>query len=271
MKTLDRITELKQLIQKKEKELAKLQLTEARDFIQEAEEVMEKFFAAFPSGKKYLDKVASEVKKVGFVNARTGRKRHMFRVLTEKPALLASAERSAKNAPIQGFASEIGLKAAYLTLKEFDKTRRILRLTKGFPRYTRQVHDANYYEIRYEHVIVFLWIYQYTSTFGVANDYSRVYDIDFPVPPEIEIEISASEDKPYKWDWTLIHLRKCIESTIDDQIKLGILKEEERQEILDLILEPARDKKIMSYLQENYPLLNVNKLPKTVINDLIHP
>ena len=142
-----------------------LRASSASDFKKEAEEVLSQLWKTFPTLKNYLDQAANQVKRVGFVNSRAGRKRNMFRVLTEKPSYLASAERSAKNAPIQGIASEIGLKAAYLILKEFDKTRRVLQLsTKRFPRYTRQVHDANYAEVPYEHVIVFVWIYQYIAT-----------------------------------------------------------------------------------------------------------
>lgn len=252
-----------------EKQIEELRVQEPLEFKDEADEILKKMWTSFKSGKEYLDKVALQVQKRGFVNAWTGRKRNMYRVLTGNRGYLSSAERSAKNAPIQGIASELGLKAAYLVLMEFDKTRRERKLNPKFPLYTRMVHDANYFEVPYENVIPFLWVYQYVSTFGIAKDYESTYGLKFPVPPEIEVEMSASEDAAHKWDWTLIGLRKSIEGALDDQIKLGVLAKEERQSVLDLILEPAKDKKLMAYLQENYPLLGVKKLPQHAYDDLL--
>lgn len=242
------------------------------DFKQEAEDIIDKVFTRFSSGKKHLDRVTSQIERDGWVSAPTGRRRNMFRVFTGTKGVISAAVRGAKNAPIQGIASEIALRAAYEVLKEGDLflADQGVDTTELFFQLTRVVHDAAYYEVPYELVIPFVWIYQHTAMTKVMEQYEEDYGFKFIVEPEIEMEFSVREDKSYKWDWTLDNLRGIIENCLKDQVALNMLPEKDLGEALDCILAFARDRKKMSALQKAYPLLSVNDLPKHVVQMLTH-
>lgn len=231
--------------------------------VDQADEIMAKLFQEFNAGGVYLENKADEVKKNGFVTSLIGRRRVLYRVFTGKKSFIAAAVRCAKNAPIQGFASEIGMMAEYLTmeacadfLQEQKAAFGIQKVAELFPDYSRAVHDAQYHEVDYRFFIPFLWISQYQATYGVARKIEEEFGVKFPVDPEIELEISASEDKAYKWDWTLANLREIIIKTIDDQHVLGRCKDP--QGAKDLVF--GVDQSVLDAVQAQYPLLNVKRI-----------
>lgn len=242
------------------------------EFQTEAESIVDKVFTRFSAGKQHLDRVTEQIEHDGWVSAPTGRRRNMFRVFTGLKSVVSAAVRGAKNAPIQGIASEIALRAAYSVLKEGDLflSEQDVDTSEHFYYLTRVVHDAAYYEVPYALVIPFIWIYQYTAMMGVMHQYEEDYGFKFIVEPEIEMEFSTREDKSYKWNWTLDDLRSILEKCLKDQIELKRLKQEDYASALDQILAFARDKRKMAALQTRYPLLNVPDLPKAVMTMLTH-
>ena len=258
---------------KKEMEAQLLVLREqdAKDFKEEAQDVVRKMWEQFGVGRDYLEKVAAQATERCAVNSWTGRKRSMFRVLTGKSDQVAAAQRRGKNGPIQGVASEIGMSGTHLAIKAYDIFKRETKYSpKTVVLFTRVVHDASYFEIPYADLIPFLWCYQYMATFGVAERFNRDYQIEFPVPPEIDVEVSITEDDGEDWDLTLLGLRSLIEATLDKQVAIGDLSKDDRQSALDTILAPARDRKLFKLLQQQFPLLNVKELNQGVIDQLVH-
>lgn len=222
----------------------------------ESQEVVDKVYSRFKAGAQHLDRVSKDIVKRGWVSAPTGRRRNMYRVFSGDKSAISSAQRSSKNAPVQGIASEVGMRAAYLCLKECDLFFREMEI-EHYPLFTRTVHDENSFEVAYEIVIPFLWIYQYTSMFKVKDAFEADYGFKWVVEPEVEVKISSREDNTHVWDWTLDNLLSCIEKSLEDQVSTGFLAKKDQSKALDTILEFARDPKRMKLLQKRYPLLNV--------------
>ena len=261
--------DLTEAIERLEKTLRDLRSKEDKDFKNEAQDVSNRFFEVFSGIKTYLDTVSNQARNQGVVSSWTGRQRRLFRALSGFQAFVASAERRGKNAPIQGSASEIGISGTMLSMEQYDLFKARARYTlKLFPKFTRVVHDASYFGVAYADVIPFIWCYQYCSTFGIAQEWSTRYNFPITVPPEIEIEMSATEDEGFKWDWTMRGLRECIEKTADSLVKVGNITEDEREDVINQILAPARDSNLMSTLQSTFPLLNVPEIPEALLDQL---
>lgn len=236
-----------------------------KDTKDKAQEIMDKMFSEFTAGSDWLNSVALQAVNNGTLMSPIGRRRNLYRVFTGIKSFVASASRRAKNSPIQGMASEIGMQAAYLILKECDQYFKDNDIPEDqWPIYSRSVHDANYYEIPYAFVLPFIHIMQYTATYGVTRMMEETYNWKFTVEPEIEVELSAREDVSFKWDWSVPQLRQHIEACVKDQVQMGILKQAEFEGVMEQILEPWRNKETRNALQEKYPLLGVPDLGKAL-------
>jgi hypothetical protein len=197
----------------------------------------------------------------GFVMSPIGRRRNLYRVFAGKRSLIAAAGRRAKNSPIQGMASELGGLAAYLILRECYKYIQEHELPDDYmPKLARIVHDAVYVECRYEFALPFMHIMQYMSTYGVAKYVKEHLGFEMLVEPEIEMELSASEDKGYKWGWDLPGLVKAVTSSLEDQEKLGNLPKGKVAEARGLVFAPWKSKSQRKELQSKYPILGVEDL-----------
>lgn len=271
----------------KQKKLAELrkQLDEARkaqdaelskDWMKYTTDIITRLFTEFSSVKSYLDRVADRVTKQGFVMSPLGHRRILYRAFSGIESYKASAQRRAKNAPIQGLASQVGVTAAYLTLKHLDRYYRTFGLNASgdnFYQYQRVVHDANYGWSRYEHCIPVLLISLWCATYGVTEYYRDTYDFEFIIEPEIEADIGVFGDSCHTWDYKLIDytdkdgkmepgLLSLYEIALKDAVTAGHLKEDQVRETLALIAEPLIDKEKRNYLLENYPVLGLHPSTK---------
>jgi DNA polymerase-1 len=75
--------------------------------VEEAKEIIKKYFAAVPRVKEYFDEVIQEARRNGYSSTIMGRRRQLPGIWSSFTGDVARAERQVKNAPIQGFASEI--------------------------------------------------------------------------------------------------------------------------------------------------------------------
>ncbi|MEI8051540.1 MAG: DNA polymerase I [Actinomycetes bacterium] len=75
--------------------------------VAEAKEIMERFFAAFPGVKGYMDSVVAEATAQGFTRTELGRIRPLPELKSPQWAVRNAAERQAMNAGIQGLAADI--------------------------------------------------------------------------------------------------------------------------------------------------------------------
>lgn len=100
----------------------------------EAKEIIEGYFASYPGVKTYMDRVAEDAKRDGYVSTIFGRRRYLNDINSRNAIARGLAERNAVNAPIQGSAADI-MKIAMVEIR-----RRFL--SEGVrSRMILQVHD----------------------------------------------------------------------------------------------------------------------------------
>ncbi len=78
---------------------------------QEAKEIIDNYFATFPTVHKYMSDSVEHAREKGYVETRMGRKRRLPDINSKNPVVRGYAERNAINAPIQGSAADIIKKA----------------------------------------------------------------------------------------------------------------------------------------------------------------
>ncbi len=77
----------------------------------EAKELIDNYFATFPTIKHYMSQSVEHARELGYVATRMGRKRFLPDINSRNPVVRGYAERNAINAPIQGSAADIIKKA----------------------------------------------------------------------------------------------------------------------------------------------------------------
>lgn len=254
---------------KAETDLAALMAEDRKDY---AQGLIDKVFAEFKGGAKWTRKMGELVASKYYVYSPIGRMRRLYAAMTGDRGIVNQQIRRGSNAPIQGFASEIGIKAGRLIMelyyKELPKFCEMMGLDYDpwemrVP-YNRVVHDANYFSVIYKMVIPFTHIVQYAATYGVTKVYKDEFNVEFPVEPEIEMEFGVRDDSTFKWDWSLPNIVDSIIKSVDHAQEIGVL-EGDRQDVLREIFAPWRNKEMRAYLQERYPLLGVDDLNKQIV------
>lgn len=236
-----------------------------------AQGLIDKVFAEFKGGAKWTKKMGALVASDYYVYSPIGRIRRLYAAMTGDRTIVNQQIRRGSNAPIQGFASEIGIKAGRLIMelyyKELPRFCEMLDVEYDpwelrIP-YNRVVHDANYLSVQYAMVLPLIHIMQYAATYGVTEAYEKEFGVKFPVEPEIEIEIGARDDQCAKWDWSIPNLVKGLIESVAHADEIGVL-EGTQDEVLKQIFEAWRNQKMRNYLQAKYPMLGVSDLNKQI-------
>lgn len=232
------------------------------DRSENAQEIIDKMFNEFKRGDQWVKRMQRMATEHFYVFSPIGRIRHLYAAMTGVKSIISRQVRRGMNAPIQGFASEIAVKASRRVMVSYYKDRAKIDKLLGRQKskdikFNRIVHDALYFTVPYNMVIPFMHILQYEATYGVAQAYEREFGLKFTVEPEIEMEFGTKDTNSTKWDWSLPELRKILETTVDDGIKAGLLTES-KEAIMQQIWEPWRDRKTLAYLDKTYPLLGVS-------------
>ncbi len=102
--------------------------------VDEAGEILNQYFIAFPSVRAYMDATVKEAKQRGYTETERGRRRYLPELNSENFRVRQAAERQAMNAGIQGLAADI-FKAALVNLD------RALEEAGFSSRIVLQVHD----------------------------------------------------------------------------------------------------------------------------------
>lgn len=84
--------------------------------VDDAETLVNAYFARFPGVKTYLDGVVEDARKTGYTTTLFGRRRYLPDLASDNRNLRQNAERMALNAPIQGTAADI-IKRAMIVLE----------------------------------------------------------------------------------------------------------------------------------------------------------
>lgn len=106
----------------------------------EAKDLIDNYFATFPTIHKYMNDAVEDAREHGFVSTKMGRKRRLPDINSKNPVVRGYAERNAINAPIQGSAADI-IKVAMVEI--FGKMRDAGLKSKM----TMQVHDELNFDV----------------------------------------------------------------------------------------------------------------------------
>ena len=112
----------------------------------EAKQIIEDYFASFPSIRGYIDKTLSDARSNGYVETLFGRRRYIPDVNSHNANLRALAERNAVNAPVQGTAADI----IKLAMAAVDRR---LREGRFRSRLVLQIHDELLLEVPEDEII----------------------------------------------------------------------------------------------------------------------
>lgn len=229
-----------------------------------AQSVIDKTLEEFDLGAKWTDGMKEMAEKHFYVYSPAGRRRHLYACLTGDEGIISQQVRRGSNAPIQGFSSELGVKAGRLINKAYYKhaEKLLKRLAPGRTvwdtrlKSARLVHDACYYAVPYCMVLPLYHMLQYQATFGLEQASTKELGINFTIVPEIEVEIGFCDTTTIKLDWTFEHLLDSIKKSVEDGAKEGFVQEPVN-EVIQEILGAYRDDKVRKFLNEKYPVLNV--------------
>ena len=106
----------------------------------EAAQILNAYFEAFPSVRSYMDRTVAEARDRGYTETLFGRRRHIPELSSSNFRLRQAGERQAMNAGIQGLAADI-FKMALLRLD------RQLEAERCRSRVVLQVHDEVILEV----------------------------------------------------------------------------------------------------------------------------
>lgn len=240
-------------------------MEEAQDpepFVQEAAEILEKMDSDMPDGMAWLASMKNTVSERMHVVGESGRVRRLFRVMTGINKSIGEAGRRAKNSPIQGVASEVGVVAGYLAYKncyEYSRRKEVrqhLRKKQKISKITRLVHDATYMLSPYALLLPQIHIGLWSATVGVTDYYEKYLNFKMDVAPEVELELCAREDKTYKWNWEIPELGKIIRKSLEDQKELGNLSMPV-QDVMEEVFWPYVNVKERECLYDHWAFLSV--------------
>ena len=111
----------------------------------EAKQIIDDYFASFPSIRGFIDRTIAQARERGYVETLFGRRRYIADINSGNATVRALAERNAVNAPIQGTAADI----IKLAMNAVDR-----RLREGAfrSRMVLQIHDELLLEVPQEEI-----------------------------------------------------------------------------------------------------------------------
>jgi DNA polymerase I-like protein with 3'-5' exonuclease and polymerase domains len=263
-----RLVEINKALEELDFKLTKLMDEDRTDY---AQDIVNKMFQEFKAGARWTEKMQRMAEQEFQVYAPNGRIRHLFAAMTGDRKIVARQVRRGSNAPVQGFASEIGIKAAHRIMDTYYRNLKIFKQKLGINKsdwdmrvlFNRQVHDALYYSVPYEMVVPFIHILLHEATYGVTQAYQKEFNIKFTVEPEIEMEFGMRDDKSRKWDFAMPSAINIIKQAVADGDELGLL-DGSQSEVLAKIFKPWRSKSMRASLQDQWPLLGVRNLDRQI-------
>lgn len=106
----------------------------------EAADIIEAYFAEFPSVKSYMDNVVNDARENEYVETILGRRRYLRDINSKNATMRGFAERNAINAPIQGSAADM-IKVAMINIHEWMKSENLKS------KMILQVHDELVFDV----------------------------------------------------------------------------------------------------------------------------
>lgn len=162
----------------------------------EAEQFYDAYFTEFPSIREYIDTVKKHAKETLETKTLFGRVRNFPMFRSKLPFMIALAERTAINAPIQGTNADI----VKLAMVDMDKEIKLKKWEdKVFP--VLQIHDEIVYEVSDNLVHDFGKVLQETMESVITRhkeiiDMSVAKTLDIPITVSVEAGNSLGDMKP---------------------------------------------------------------------------
>ncbi|AKJ63871.1 DNA polymerase I [Kiritimatiella glycovorans] len=110
---------------------------------EEGAEIIEQYFTQYPGVREYMERTVAAARETGYVETKTGRRRHIRDIHVRNATVRGAAERNAINAPIQGTAADM-IKLAMIRVRDLID-REGLR-----SRMLLQVHDELVFDLHLE-------------------------------------------------------------------------------------------------------------------------
>lgn len=257
---------------------------ELKKAVEFTKDLYDRFFGRFQVAAGWLNWSVEFGRRNLFTKSVLGRRRHLFGHLVGDNGVSASMDRRAKNSPIQGMGADFGHTGARIFERNiYEYLLKIKAMTEEDEKcpigIEVMVHDSIFSSAPFEHLLAAAQILQWCATLGMQEYYDKNFDLKFTVPCEIEMEFGASQDKMYKWDWSLkgydekVHgkegpfkgksfsLDECIKRALKDHCELypNIDYDKAYKEIYA----SWNNSKVKSYLDKHYPILGDYTYEKT--------
>lgn len=221
------------------------------------EKLLDRFFDRFKKASAWLKWAKQHSVQHNYVYSPIGRVRHMYAHLYGMQGLVAATERRGSNAPIQGFAADMGHTAAYIygihmerVLTRFERMDGLI-VPGGV---SVMVHDSIFGDMNYQNYLIGLQVMQWCATLGCEQYYETHFGVKYPVHLEVEFELGCDDSRLIKWDWSETQLKEAIEQSLVYQTE--IYPKLDVKKTLKEIYAVRNDTKLMKYLDKNYPILS---------------
>lgn len=148
--------------------------------VRDAQEMIDKYFEAYPSVRSFLDASVSFARERGYVETMYGRKRHIPNINAKNFQIRSFAERTAMNHPMQGSATDI-IKLAMLKVEED------LLASSLSAKMVLQIHDELDFEVAKEDI-------EAVSAL-VKRDMESIVDLHVPLIAEVSYASTWADAK----------------------------------------------------------------------------
>lgn len=187
----EKIAELKSMIGR--------YLTDDDMAIKEGKDVMQRVLSAWPEASSWLDGVKVEGRKNLYVVSPNGRRRHLPSYLHGSDKVKGAMDRRGPNSVVQGFSSEVGCVAAFLTDEFVWKTFESQGLPFEF-RLENMVHDSCGRTCLIELAPLAAYVMEHGMTTFPRDFYRDVFKFDMRAVPYFDLELGMRDDTMSKWE-----------------------------------------------------------------------
>jgi uracil-DNA glycosylase family 4 len=168
----------------------------------EAQELLDKFAAAFPVGWAWLQRCPVIAGERWYIETPMGRRRRLPSYLLwsnhmswDERRVVSECDRMAKNSPIQAFSSDIGFLGATLFSRYIEQNSRSWKLQNV-------VHDSCVYEVPIAELRESVEVAEQCFTTDVMQAITDVWGVEWNCPLEIDFEFGLAWGELQKWDFT---------------------------------------------------------------------
>lgn len=166
--------------------------------IQEASDLMNKLFSAWPTASAWMDKLKVTAEKNLTVVSPLGRVRHLSGYLHSEKRVKSAMGRRTANSVIQGMASEQATMSGQLTGKllwdMFGPEGRTDHKLHNM------VHDSQMWSCPIHLLPLMAYFVEHGMTTLMRQHYQTKYKIDIPIPYGIDMEFGLTEGKMHGWN-----------------------------------------------------------------------